>query len=126
MVAQAHAELPNECCGILAGRIEGDVGIVEQRYPLVNESASRREYCSEPQSLFAAFKDWRARGLEHLATYHSHPTSAPIPSRTDLERNAYGPEVIDLIISLQNAEPLVRAWRLTNSEYWEAGWEVAS
>jgi len=126
MLAQARAELPNECCGLFAGRLdaEGRCGKVEQRYPLVNAAASPREYLSEPAGMFAGFKDWRDRGLELLAIYHSHPSSAPIPSRTDLERNCYGPDVIDLIIGLHGAEPVVRAWRLTNDDYREADWEV--
>lgn len=124
MLAHAQAELPNECCGLFAGVIEGEVGLVHKRYPLVNESASPREYLSDAESMFAAFKDWRHNQLELLAIYHSHPTSAPVPSRTDLERNAYGPEVIDLIVGLAGSDPTVRAWRLTNRDYREAEWDI--
>src|SRR5262249_30335244 len=42
MTAQAEAEAPLECCGLLAGLIEGDVGRVVQRYPLINAAASPR------------------------------------------------------------------------------------
>ena len=59
------------------------------------------------------------RGLEALAVYHSHPTAAPVPSRKDLERN-YWPGVVNLIISLQAAEPEVRAWWLSDEGYREA------
>ena len=51
MVAQAQAELPNECCGLLAGRIDAGVGRVEQRYPLVNELTSPVEFQSEPRGM---------------------------------------------------------------------------
>ena len=53
MVAQAVAELPNECCGLLAGRIEPvaaqdaerkPVARVMRKYPLVNKAASPTEY----------------------------------------------------------------------------------
>ena len=37
MLEQARAELPNECCGLLAGTVEEGVGRVVARYPLVNE-----------------------------------------------------------------------------------------
>src|SRR5262249_12455387 len=116
MVAQALTELPNECCGLLAGA----GGRVTHRYPLTNAAASPARYDAEPRSLFAAFKDMRVQGIELLAIYHSHPTSDPIPSRTDLERNGYGPEVVHLIISLKDGEPRVRGWRLDVDGYREA------
>jgi len=128
MIAQARAELPNECCGLLAGRIveSGPArhGLVVRCYPLINAAASPTEYLSEPYSMFAAEKSRRQEQLEFLAVYHSHPTSDPVPSRMDRERN-YSPDVMNLIISLKAAEPVVRAWWLTAEEYREAEWAVA-
>jgi proteasome lid subunit RPN8/RPN11 len=131
MIAQARAELPNECCGLLAGRVEGTGAgsspraIVLRRYPLVNEARSPKEYLSEPTSMFVAEKDRREQGLEFLAVYHSHPTSDPVPSRTDRERN-YSPDVMNLIISLKAAGPVVRAWWLTTETYQEAEWILSA
>jgi proteasome lid subunit RPN8/RPN11 len=129
MVAHARTELPNECVGLLAGRFGeataagGErVGRVERRYPLVNAAASPREYLSDPKSMFAAMKDMWAHGLDVLAVYHSHPTSAAVPSRTDLERN-YSPEVVNFIISMQGTEPDVRGWWLTDRDHREAEWD---
>ena len=127
LVAQAKAELPNECCGLLAGRVEAGamglaIGRVLQRYPLVNSAASPVEYLSEPVSMFAAIRDMRRLGLDILAVYHSHPTSDPIPSRTDLEQN-YSEEVVHLIIALKTQEAAVRGWWLTAKDYREAAWQ---
>lgn len=124
MVAQALAERPNECCGLLAGVVEGGVGRAVARYPLVNELASPTEYLSEPRGLFLAHKDMRARGLEVLAVYHSHPTTPAVPSRTDRER-LYSEDVMCLIISLAATPPEVRAWWLTAEAHREAALEVA-
>jgi proteasome lid subunit RPN8/RPN11 len=125
MFAQAQAELPNECCGILAGRIEaGGIGRVVQRYPLKNAAASPVEYLSDPPDMFVAVRDMRQRGIDILAVYHSHPTSAPLPSRIDRERN-YSPEIVNLIISLQGGTPIMRGWWLTADSATEAEWEVA-
>jgi proteasome lid subunit RPN8/RPN11 len=124
MLEQAQAELPNECCGLLAGRIVDGVGQVETRYPLENELASPTEYNANAKSLIAAHKDMRARGIAELAVYHSHPTTAPIPSRTDRERNYYGTEVIFLIIGLTERPPLVRAWRLQSDSQEEVDWQL--
>lgn len=126
MISQAIAESPNECCGLLAGHIHNDdsgpIGLVVQRYPLVNAAASRVEYLSDARSMLGADKDMRRQGIEILAVYHSHPASEPIPSRTDLERN-YSTEVMNLIISLKGKEPVVRGWWLTAEEYREGEWE---
>ena len=124
MVQQARAELPNECCGLLAGKIDTTgTARVSRRFPLVNAAASPREFLSEPQSMFAAERARRSEGLETLAVYHSHPTSDPIPSRADLERN-YSPEVMNLIISLKTDPPQVRVWWLEDTKYREAAWEI--
>jgi proteasome lid subunit RPN8/RPN11 len=121
MFAHARCELPNECVGLLAGVISGGMGRVVKRYPLVNAAASPREYLSQPESMFAAYRDMRERGLEILGVYHSHPSSDPVPSRTDLERN-YGGEVVNFIISLKNEAPELRGWWLKESSYEELEW----
>ncbi len=125
MVQHAQSELPNECCGMLAGRLCVESGLcrVEQRYPLVNELASPRAYRSDPRSMFDAEKARRLAGLEFVATYHSHPTSAAIPSATDLAQN-YSPDVACFILGMLDEPPTLRGWWLTESDYREAEWEV--
>jgi proteasome lid subunit RPN8/RPN11 len=65
----------------------------------------------------------RQRGIKELAVYHSHPTSDPIPSKTDSERN-YSSEVVNLIISLKNSTPSLRVWWLTADSATEAEYEI--
>jgi proteasome lid subunit RPN8/RPN11 len=123
-VAQAQAELPLECCGLLAGTItENGNGQVFQRYPLINAAASPVEYLSEPRSMFAACKDMRRRGLVEVAVYHSHPTSVPIPSKKDLSQS-YGAGVINFIISLLTEPPTVCGWWLLADSYEPAEWNL--
>jgi proteasome lid subunit RPN8/RPN11 len=126
MLAQAAAERPLECCGLLAGPpADGGPELrVVRHYPLVNAAASSVEYESESHSIIAADKDMRSHGWEILAIYHSHPAAPPVPSRKDLERNFYGDGLVHFIISLQFAQPEVRGWRLTATDYREADWEV--
>src|SRR5258708_4490971 len=96
MVAQALAERPNECCGLLAGT----GGRAVSRYPLVNAAQFPAiEYLSEPRSMFAADRAIRAAGLDVVTVYHSHPTSPPVPSKKDIASN-YSESVMNLIISL--------------------------
>src|SRR5437764_12269186 len=102
MLAQADAERPLECCGLLAGPLaasQSELRVV-RHYALVNAAASPTEYESDGRSIIHAFKDMRRNGWELIGVYHSHPTSPPIPSRKDLERNGYGDEVVHFIISL--------------------------
>jgi proteasome lid subunit RPN8/RPN11 len=131
MIAQALAEFPHECVGLLAGVMEspkeGDdpaepVGRVVERYPLANVLASPIEYESEPRGMFEAVRDMRKRGIDVLAVYHSHPTSEPVPSRKDRERN-YSPGVVNFILSLMTTPPTIRGWWLTADDYREAEWE---
>jgi proteasome lid subunit RPN8/RPN11 len=128
MVAQALAEKPLECCGLLAGVIEEGVGRVVKGHPLVNALASPIEYLWEGKSTLAAMRELTDSGHEVLAAYHSHPSSAPIPSRKDLAQNWEAREflgdVVHLIVSLVESPPLVRAWWLGETEYREADWEV--
>jgi proteasome lid subunit RPN8/RPN11 len=130
MIAQARAELPNECCGLLAGRVvtehgtltDTPVGQVLACYPLANMAASPVEYLSDARGMFDAVREMRSNGIDILAVYHSHPTSGPVPSRKDLERN-YSETVVNLIISLRGPEPAVRGWWLTASDFREAEWD---
>jgi proteasome lid subunit RPN8/RPN11 len=123
MLAQALAERPHECCGLLAGVIEGDVGRVTHRYPLINELHSPVEYQAEVRGLIAAHRHAREHDLEILATYHSHPTTTPVPSKKDLAAS-YGDCVVCLIVSLMGETPLVRGWWLGETDYREAEWQV--
>jgi [CysO sulfur-carrier protein]-S-L-cysteine hydrolase len=122
MLWHARAEHPLECCGLLAGVVREDgVGEVRLRYPLINAAASPVEFESEPRSHFSADRDIRRQGFEVLAVYHSHPTSDPVPSRKDLERNNW-PQAVSLIISLKT--PTVRGWWLSADSYRDLEWTI--
>src|SRR5260370_1404054 len=124
MLAQAQAELPNECCGLLGGRQGADgTARVERRYPLVNEAASPIAFFCLDKGLFAALREMREAGLDELAVYHSHPASDPVPSRRDHEQNNW-PGLMHLIISLKGPAPTVRTWWLTAEGSREAPWRI--
>jgi proteasome lid subunit RPN8/RPN11 len=123
MLDQARDELPNECCGFLAGMIAEGIGAVVERFPLVNVLQSPVVFDADPRSLFAAHKAMRAKEIDVLAVYHSHPRSEPMPSRTDRERN-YSESVVNLIIGLKHLEADVRGWWLTATSFEPATFEV--
>lgn len=123
LVEHAQRELPAECCGLLAGVVQAGQGIVSQVLPLVNLLQAPDEFESEPRSLLAAHRHMRATGTDILAVYHSHPTSAPIPSRKDRERN-YSESVVTLIVGCATEPPEVRCWWLTAATHREAAWRI--
>jgi proteasome lid subunit RPN8/RPN11 len=112
MIDHARNELPNECCGLLAGSIKDAIAIATARFPIRNDEASTRKYLSNAKDMLVAFRAMRERGLELLAIYHSHPTSEPVPSSRDIEQNTYGESVVHLIVSLAGAQPVIRTWWL--------------
>ncbi len=125
LIGHARSLVPGECCGLLAGHITHEVATVSERFPITNDAASATRYATNPRDMLLAFRSMRAHGLELLAIYHSHPTSAPVPSRYDLEANTYGETVVHLIVGLAGAGPEVRAWWLGETGYREAALEVA-
>jgi proteasome lid subunit RPN8/RPN11 len=124
MIEQAKNHQPNECCGLLGGMVANDgLAMVLGCFPLINAAHSPVLFESDPRSIFEATRAIDQQGWQLLAIYHSHPTSEPIPSRTDLERS-YDPEVMNLILSLQHDPVLIRAWWLLPDSFTEADWEV--
>ena len=120
MLAQAKAEAPMECCGLLAGRN----GAVDRIYPMTNADHSPVRYLIEPKEQFAAIKDMRAKEIEMLAIYHSHPHTAAYPSATDVQL-AYYPEAVYIIISLQDrARPVVNAYRIVEKKITQEAFEI--
>lgn len=108
LIAHAHDDLPNECCGMLAGR--GDD--VTALHRAANTESSPFMYVMSPQEQLRLMEEIDAAGLDLLAIYHSHTRSAAYPSRTDVEL-AFYPTLAYLIISLADPdEPEIRAFSI--------------
>ncbi len=108
MLAQARAEAPVEACGILAGTDHR----VQRFYKTANTDQSTDHFMMAPEEQFAVMKDMRAKGLEMLAIYHSHPASPARPSAEDI-RLAFTPGVIYVIVSLQEpTKPQIRGFTI--------------
>ncbi len=111
MLKQAKAEAPIEACGILAGKD----GEVEKLYKMTNADQSNDHFMMEPKEQFKVAKDIRSAGLEMLAIYHSHPESPARPSTEDI-RLAVTPDVVYVIVSLQNTEPAVKGFLIEDGD----------
>lgn len=120
IIAQARAEAPNECCGMLAGRGE----TVEEVFPGRNKDQSPKTYVMDPEDQLRAFRAMDECGWDLVGIYHSHPHTEPSPSRTDRERaldrdgNPLFPDAQYVIVSLRDAaRPEVRAFRIVEGQF---------
>jgi proteasome lid subunit RPN8/RPN11 len=84
--SHAGKAYPEECCGILLGRVAVEDREVRELRACANARAgSGNRYAIDPRDLIAAQREGRERGLEVVGFYHSHPDHPPEPSATDLE-----------------------------------------
>ena len=119
MVEHARREVPNECCGLLAGITDDEIGSISHAFVIANDDASPASYATNARDLMTAMRCCRSLGLRELAFYHSHPTSEPIPSLRDLDGNTYGETIAHAIICLRGNEAVIRAWLLSSIAYRE-------
>jgi proteasome lid subunit RPN8/RPN11 len=119
IVAQAHAEAPNECCGIIAA-VDGRAVAV---HPAANAAASPLRYEMDGMEQYRIQTAIEDAGHELGAIYHSHTRTAPEPSQTDINL-AFYPEALYVIVGIKDEEPDVRAWRIENGEVSEQPLEV--
>jgi proteasome lid subunit RPN8/RPN11 len=89
MVAHAEAKFPNECCGVMIGKIDGDHKNVTSAVALENAYQGTQEdrYEIRPEDLLAADRQARAAGLDLIGIFHSHPDCDAYFSKTDLENS---------------------------------------
>jgi proteasome lid subunit RPN8/RPN11 len=107
IVAHAQAGLPNEACGILAGRD----GRVERFFPAQPDEPSPYYYRIESRDQIRIMNAIDDAGLDLLGIYHSHTSSPAYPSRTDAEQ-AFWPDAVYVIVSLAGGDADVRGYRI--------------
>lgn len=108
IVRHARASAPRECCGLLLGRPES--AAVVDVWPTRNDADGDSRFLVNAEDHFAAIHAARARGLEVIGAYHSHPRSAATPSPSDLTESGVGPWV-HVIVSLASDPAELRAYR---------------
>jgi proteasome lid subunit RPN8/RPN11 len=94
LLAHASDEAPNECCGLLLGK----VGLVERARRARNLHESPAHFLIDPADHFAAMREAHEAGSRVIGAYHSHPHSPPVPSETDVAE-AIDTELLHIIVS---------------------------
>ena len=99
----AAQDYPFECCGVMLGKADGAGKAVSEIIPLTNlrrdpararewrplddptGESGRNRFFIDPLDQLRVEKDARARGLDVLGYYHSHPDHPARPSTYDHE-----------------------------------------
>jgi proteasome lid subunit RPN8/RPN11 len=105
LVEHAREEAPNEACGLVAFRH----GVAERYLPGENTLASPYRFELRPRDPADFFLE--DEGFE-LAVFHSHPETAPRPSRTDIENIGLWEGRPYLILGLATGQ--LAGWRITD------------
>jgi proteasome lid subunit RPN8/RPN11 len=120
LLAHAHAELPNEACGLLSGSLA--TGRAVRFHPARNVEASPLRYNVHPQDLVRITFAIEDGGEDLVAIFHSHTRSAAVPSATD-RRTAMYPDPFYLLATLTDPDAApassLRAWRILRGQAFE-------
>jgi proteasome lid subunit RPN8/RPN11 len=89
MVSHAQSTFPDECCGVMLGRVAGSTKHVTKAIALENAYKGEQtdRYEIRPEDLLDADKKARHHGLELIGIFHSHPDCDAYFSKTDLENS---------------------------------------
>jgi proteasome lid subunit RPN8/RPN11 len=120
IVAQAREELPNECCGIVAGQD----GRATRLIKAVNAEHSPYRYNIDSRELLRIFRELDENGWEILVIYHSHTHTPAYPSPTDLSLAGY-PDAFYVLVSLASDPPDVRAYHIRDGGVSEEQLQIA-
>jgi proteasome lid subunit RPN8/RPN11 len=115
VIEHSKREVPNEACGILAGRNKR----VERVFEMTNVEKSPVSFFMDGKEQLKVMKEIRNLGLEMAGIYHSHPSSPAYPSVHDVELAFYA-EISYVIVSLlEDTNPLIRAFKIIDGKITE-------
>jgi proteasome lid subunit RPN8/RPN11 len=120
IVAHARAGLPNEACGLIAGRD----GRAERFFPAESDEPSPYYYRIDARDQIRIMNEIDDAGLDLIGIYHSHVSSPAYPSRTDAEQ-AFWPDAVYLIVSLAGGGAELKGYTIDTSGISEESIEIA-
>lgn len=112
LLHHALACLPEEACGLLAGRKTEQEKLIEKVYLLPNADHSAEHFTISPQDQLEAILDMRDNSLQLLGNWHSHPQTPSRMSEED-KRLAFDCEASYLILSLAGNTPVLRSFSVS-------------
>ena len=82
ILEQSRVEYPDECCGVILGKIGSDKP--ELLKPMINAAHSPTFYEFDSKDLLALYRELDDNDEEIVVIYHSHTETQAYPSRTDI------------------------------------------
>lgn len=116
IVTYARKHLPEEACGLLAGKIDDNGKLIQKVYYLENTDHAQDHFTMDAREQLNAIKDMRANGYIALGNWHSHPESPSRPSVEDI-RLAYDSKASYMILSLMAEAPVINSFHIENGTY---------
>jgi proteasome lid subunit RPN8/RPN11 len=112
----ARSSYPEECCGVLMGRVSAEEKTVEDVAAIDNARSEERNrrFLITPDDYIRAEKDAKSKSLDILGFYHSHPDHPARPSQYDFD-HAW-PWFSYLIVSVEKGEPSVASSWVVDDE----------
>lgn len=116
IVTHARSDVPYETCGLLAADA---TGAIVAHWPVPNADRSMTWFRMDPQAQLRAMREMDDADLEWTGVWHCHTHTEAYPSPTDIEQSRYWPGIVAVIVSLQDVEPVIRAFDITDGEVTE-------
>lgn len=120
MANDSKTAYPDECCGFMYGRQEGDERVITMALPIDNAATEnrKRRFVISPMDYMKGERYAVENDLELLGIYHSHPNHPAIPSEHD--RVAAQPFFSYVILSvMEDGVKSVRSWLLNEDEQFD-------
>ena len=131
-----EATYPEECCGLVLGKITPTERIGVELWKTENswskqesfttteeewgkEYSKRNRFTIAPREMLRAQKEARNRQLQIMGIYHSHPDGQPVPSECD--RRIAWPEYSYLIVAVcQGKAGAIQSWILDDNHQFQS------
>ncbi|HXW87307.1 MAG TPA: M67 family metallopeptidase [Streptosporangiaceae bacterium] len=117
ILAHAHADHPDEACGVIAGPAGSDRP--ERFIAMLNAERSPTFYRFDSLEQLRVWREMEDRGEAPVVIYHSHTATEAFPSRTDVSY-AMEPDAHYVLVSTRDpAQQEFRSFRIVDGEVTE-------
>jgi proteasome lid subunit RPN8/RPN11 len=113
---------PNECCGIIFGRLLSDSNIkcgesLQSISNSFNDDERYHRFLIQSEDMMRAERFARKNEIDIVGFYHSHPDCEAVPSEYD--RSHALPVYSYIIVSVEKGEAVdVKSWELTENVFY--------
>lgn len=116
IVAHARSDAPYETCGLLASDADGRI---VGHWVVGNADRSMTWFRMDPKGQLQAMRAMDDAGLEWSGIWHCHTHTEAFPSPTDVDQAQHWPGIVAIIVSLQDPDPVLRAFDIADGEVTE-------